>query len=360
MWPSTQVTKLLKIALPIIQAPMAGATTPELIAAVSNSGGLGSLAAGYLTADEMRIAIRQIRKLSNKPFAINLFIPEKHYATNKQVDQARKAVQASCEELNYVIDLIKQPYAPPFEEQMAVILEEKIPIFSFTFGLPPDNWIEKFKKNHIKLIGTATTLQEAKMLEEHEIDLIVAQGSEAGGHRGTFIGKAEDGLTNISSLIPLLVDQINIPIIAAGGIMNAQNILSLLTLGASAIQMGTIFLTCTESGIHPLYKKALLTSIHDTTTLTRAFSGKLARGITNKFINRMQTHEATILDYPIQNALTTPMRKEARKQSCIDFMSMWAGQAAYLCKELSAAQLIDELQHEVMLILKNNPLDKYE
>ncbi len=354
-WPHTKITKLLNITLPIIQAPMAGnATTPDLVAAVSNAGGLGSLGAGYMSADDIRKTIRKIKILTDRPFAVNLFIPEKHYATEDQIEHARKTAQASCAELNFIVDFIKPPYAPSFEEQMNVIIEEKVPIFSFTFGIPSKHWIEIFKKNSIPLIGTATTLAEAKLLEENNIDAIVAQGSEAGGHRGTFLGSPEEALISLSSLVSLLIENIKTPIIAAGGVMNAKGIATSLILGASAIQMGTAFLCCAESGIHPLYKKLLLSTTQDNTTLTRAFSGKLARGIENKFSIRMQSHEKNILDYPIQNALTSGMRKESARQNNIDFMSMWAGQAAYLCKALSAAQLIEELNSEVITLLKQS------
>jgi len=354
-WPNTRITELLKTTLPIIQAPMAGgATTPELIATVSNKGGLGSLAAGYMMPDDIRLTIRKIKTLTNKPFSVNLFIPEKHHADDNQMDQAKNAVQLSCPELNFSIPSIKPPYTPPFEDQMNIILEEKIPILSFTFGILSDDWIEILRKKGIKLIGTATSLAEAKCLDESGIDAIVAQGSEAGGHRGTFIGNAENALMNLSSLISALVNGVNIPIIAAGGIVDAKGIIGALTLGASAVQMGTAFLCCPESGIHPLYKKLLLSLSHDNTTLTRAFSGKLARGIKNKFITRMESYKNNILDYPIQNALTNTMRKEAIKQNNTDFMSMWAGQSAYLCKELFAEKLIEQLDNDTIMLLKQS------
>jgi nitronate monooxygenase len=338
------MTELLKISLPLIQAPMAGgATTPELVAAVSNAGGLGSLGAGYMTPDEMRRAIKKIRELTHKPFAVNLFIPQEHHASHEQINQVTKIIQEACHELNLTIGMIKPPYAPSFEEQMAVILEEKIAVFSFTFGIPAEIWIKKLKENGVILMGTATTLSEATLLEKRGIDAIVAQGSEAGGHRGTFIGKAEDALIKLSDLVPDLIHHTKIPIIAAGGIMDAKGISAALALGASAVQLGTVFLTCTESGIHPSYKQELLNTMQDSTTLTRVFSGKLARGINNKFISRMKLHETTILDYPIQNALTVPMRKEAAKKNSTDFMSMWAGQSAYLCENLSVAELIKKL-----------------
>lgn len=337
----------MKTTIPIIQAPMAGGvTTPELIAAVSNAGGLGSLGAGYMSGSEIKEKIKEIRHLTNKPFAVNLFISEKHHATKNEIQKACDQIQQSCVELNINIKPIEAPYAPSFEEQINVILEEKVPVFSFTFGVLDSTWINKLKKNHTLLIGTATTLPEAKMLEKSGIDMIVAQGSEAGGHRGTFLGVAEDSLMGLISLVPQLVDTIKIPIIASGGIMDGRGIKAALALGAAAVQMGTAFLSCPESGIHKNYKQALLALKQDNTVLTRAFSGKLARGIQNKFISRMDKNKETILNYPIQNALTRTMRKKAKELDDIEFMSMWAGQAASMCREIPASDLIKKLVDE--------------
>lgn len=353
MWPTTEITKKLGIEYPIIQAPMAGgATTPELVAAVSNSGGLGSLGAGYMVADDIRKAIAKIRSLTNKPFAVNLFIPEKHHATLNQINEMCQLLENCCNELNIKIDPITSPYALSFEEQMSVVIEEKIPIFSFTFGIPGDSWISKLKSNKTVLIGTATNLDEAVLIEKSGIDFVVAQGSEAGGHRGTFVGEAEDSLISVLSLVPQLIDCVKIPVIAAGGIMDARGIVAALMLGADSVQMGTAFLSCAESGIHPEYKNTLLNVRQDNTTLTRVFSGKMARGIKNKFIEWMRPYQESILDYPIQNSLTRKMRKEAEKQNNIDFMSMWAGQSAYLSKGYPAAELIKKLIEDVNTLLE--------
>jgi nitronate monooxygenase len=352
MWPNTKITELLAITLPLIQAPMAGgATTSSLVASVSNAGGLGSLGAGYLSANDLKAAIKQIKQLTSKPFSVNLFIPEKPEATDLQIKRARDAVQASCQALHFEVALIKPPFAPLFEEQMHVILEEKVPIFTFAFGVLSDYWIKICKRNRIKLIGTATTLEEAKLLENSGIDAIAAQGSEAGGHRGTFIGQAENALIDTVTLVQQLAAQINIPLIAAGGIMRASEIIGTLKLGASGVQMGTAFLCCPESGIHPSYKKLLFDGLNQNTALTRAFSGKLARGIPNQFMSNMLAHQKDILDYPIQNTLTSSMRKEARQQNNTDFMSMWAGQSNYRCQDLPAAVLIQKLNDEVMALL---------
>lgn len=361
MQDTKKCTEKLGIQYPIIQAPMAGgATTPELIAAVSNAGGLGSLGAGYMTPIEIRQAIQKIRALTNKPFAVNLFISEQHYATTEQIQKACDDIEQTCAELNLKIKPVMKPYTQAFEEQIQVVLEEKVPIFSFTFGLLDSRWITQFKSNQTLLIGTSTTLPEAHALQESGIDMIVAQGSEAGGHRGTFFGQAEDALIGLVSLIPQCVNHIKIPIIAAGGIMDGRSIVAAITLGAAAVQMGTAFLSCHESGIHHKYKKLLLAQQQDNTTLTRAFSGKLARGIRNSFINRMQVKQENILDYPIQNALTKSMRHKANETGATEFMSMWAGQAVALCRGIGANELLNQLVVEVNDFLNSWRLNEFK
>jgi len=355
MWENTSLTKKLGIRFPIIQAPMAGgATTPELVAAVSNAGGLGSLGAGYMTSTKIRQAIQKIRNLTNKRFAVNLFIPEEHYATPEQIQKSCDDIEQCCVELDQKIKPVLAPYAQSFEEQIQVVFEEKAPVFSFAFGILDAKWIKQLKLNKTLLIGTATTFTESCALEESGVDMIIAQGSEAGGHRGTFLGKAEDALIGLLSLIPQCVAHIKIPVIAAGGIMDGRGIIASTTLGAAAVQMGTAFLSCHESGIHDQYKKILLAQQQDNTTLTCAFSGKLARGIRNKFIARMKAKQENILDYPIQNALTETMRLKAKETDSTEFMSLWAGQAAALCRNISAAELIHQLIIETHNILKTN------
>lgn len=349
MWPHTKLTEKLGIQLPIIQAPIAGgATTPELVAAVSNAGGLGSLGAAYMQPDDIRSAIKKIRELTQKPFVVNLFIPEKFQENAQQTKMMCEIVEKACAELNIKINAPKPPYAPSFDEQFKILIAEKVPIFSFTLGIPGDEQINELQKNNILTIGTATTLKEAQLLQDKGIDIIAAQGSEAGGHRGSFLAPVADSLIGLFALLPQLVDHLNIPIVAAGGIMDARGIVAALTLGAAGVQMGTAFLSCPEAGTHPKYKELLLNIKEDHTVLTRAFSGKYARGIKNKFTERMTLNNTDILDFPIQNAFTRPMRKEAEKQNNIDFMSLWAGQAAYLSKGLPAADLIKILNNEVI------------
>lgn len=349
MWSTTSVSKTLGIQLPIIQAPMAGGATPELVGAASNAGALGSFAGAYSSADDLKTAIRKIRTLTNKPFAVNLFIPQEHDATSKQIKIASQVLEKIYP--NVKIDSPVTPYIPSFEQQLNIVIEEKVPIFSFTFGIPTTEQLEALKRNNTILIGTATNLLEAQLLERNGIDIIVAQGSEAGGHHGSFL-HTENGLVGLMALIPQLVDNIKIPIVAAGGIMDARGIVAALTLGAAGVQMGTAFLTCNESGINPKYKEMLLNATHDTTVLTQSFSGKTARGINNRFIEEMQAHQDSILPFPIQNALTQKIRSDANKNNNTDFMSMWAGQGMALCKKLSACDLINELNQSVISLLK--------
>jgi nitronate monooxygenase len=348
MWPQTKITQLLNIALPIVQAPMGGGiSTPELVAAVSNAGGLGSLGLGYSSPADIRQAIQAVRALTDKPFAVNLFVTEEHPVNADKMERARQAVAECCKELNIKISPAHAPYAPVFAEQMQVLIDEKIPVFSFTFGVPSANWLEALRANKTVLIGTATSLAEARMLAEKGIDIIAAQGVEAGGHRGTFIGKAKDSLFDIISLTRSIIYNVTTPVLASGGIMNAEGIVGALAAGAMGVQMGTAFLTCPEAGTNAAVKHLLLQSEFDDTTLTTAFSGKLARGIKNAFITRMQKHETEILPYPIQNALTAAMRTAAAKQGNTDFISMWAGQHAYLSTGAPAGELIAELNRQM-------------
>lgn len=337
-----KICDLLDISHPIIQAPMAGGiTTPELISVAANAGILGSFATGYLRPEEIQNGIRKIRAITDKNFSVNVFIPEKHRATNNQIKQASLEIENAARELSIKIELPSPPYAHSFDEQMNVIIEENISVLSFTFGLLDPYWIEKLKNKNVRLIGTATNLNEAKLLEQSGVDIIVAQGVEAGGHRGTFSGTVENSLISLSDLVSQLVHEIKIPIVAAGGIMNREHIKSAMQFGASGVQMGTAFLTCFESGADAVYKKMLLSQARDQTVLTRVFSGKYARAIDNKFIHRMK--DKNILDYPIQNALTNQVRKIAKEKGDPDFMSLWAGVGASYCAEISAIELIKKL-----------------
>lgn len=353
MWSDTRLTQGLGLLYPIIQAPMAGgATTPELVAAVSNSGGLGSLAAGYLSPEHILITIKAIRNLTDRAFAVNLFVPEKTLEIAGKIEYSNRVMQTYRSELGIADPPMVTQFAPPFEEQMAVVLEANVPVFSFTFGILAAEWMQKLKAAGIVVMGTATTVQEALALERARVDFVVGQGSEAGGHRGTFQGTMEQSLIGTMALIPQMVDAVQVPVIAAGGIMDGRGVAAALTLGAEGVQMGTAFLTCPECGIHPMYKESILTSAEDATTLTCAFSGKMARGIKNRFIDEMRPYEEGLPDYPVQNALTRDIRQAAAQQNRTEFMSLWAGQGTRLSAPRPAGQLMEEVVSQVNAVLK--------
>lgn len=356
MWYDNQVTQDLDINYPIIQAGMAGGvTTPELVAAVSETGSLGTLGAGYMSAEQMRDSIRKIKQLTNQPFAVNLFIPETPDVTEEEIEKANEWLQPFREELNIAEKPeVKKTSRSLFEEQVEIIIEERVPICSFTFGLPPEETVQQLERENIKLIGTATTVNEAIANEEIGMDMVVVQGSEAGGHRGTFIGSFEDSMIGTMALVPQTVDRVDIPVIAAGGIMDARGVLAAMVLGADAVQMGTAFVTSLESGAKNQHKEAILSSHEEEPVITSAFSGKPARGIRNDFITQMAEHETDLPEYPIQNTLTKGIRSEAAKQNRPEWMSLWCGQNPRLSKNQSVGEMIAEIVAQVDGIVKEN------
>nr|WP_304212553.1 nitronate monooxygenase [Fredinandcohnia onubensis] len=353
-----KVTELLKIEHPIIQAPMAGGiTTSELVSAVSNAGGLGMIGAGYMTPLQLKEQIKEIRKLTSHSFGVNLFVPTQFHAKEDEVKSANQLLNPIREKLNApprervelpsFTDALKK-----FNEQIKVIIEEKVPICSFTFGLPSKALIAELKQHQMVLMGTATSVKEAIAVEESGMDLVVVQGSEAGGHRGGFMNNGHEGLIGLMSLIPQVADSVNIPVIAAGGIMDGRGLMASICLGAQAVQMGTAFLTCMESGAHPVHKDAILNASDDETVVTRSFSGKWARGLVNPFIENMKEHEIDLPEFPVQNSLTQDIRKASSSQNNKDFMSLWSGQSPRLAKNQSVANLIKSIISEVEQIKK--------
>ncbi|MCP8969312.1 NAD(P)H-dependent flavin oxidoreductase [Ectobacillus ponti] len=353
-----EATRLLQVQYPIIQAPMAGGvTTAKLVAAVSNAGGLGSIGAGYLHAAQTRELIREVRQLTRNPFSVNLFVPNEFHAEEEEAAAAAQLLQPICEKLGILYDMPQRPdieaVRAVFDEQVQVVIDEKVPICSFTFGIPSNEIIAKLKRHNVLLIGTATTVAEAAAVEQAGLDLVVLQGSEAGGHRGNFISEFPESIIGLMSLIPQTVDRVGIPVIAAGGIMDGRGLLAALCLGAKGVQMGTAFLTCEESGAPAVYKAALLSASEEETVFTRTFSGKWARGIQNTFMKEMQKHEGAVPAFPIQNALTQPIRKAAASQQNPAFMSLWSGQSPRLAKRQSAEALIRSMAAEAEGIVRS-------
>ncbi len=355
---TTEVTKRLKIKYPIIQAPMAGGiTTSELVAAVSNSGGLGMIGAGYLTPAQLREQIREVKALTLNPFGVNVFVPGEFTISQNEIDFANEKLRSIKTQLNIVEDSVKLPdyrkLIETFDEHLEIIIEEKVSICSFTFGIPSKKVIRGLKEHQIILIGTATTVREALENEENGMDMVVVQGSEAGGHRGNFINSHQESMIGLMSFIPQAVDCVRIPVIAAGGIMDGRGLMAAICLGAKAVQMGTAFLTCKESGAHTLHKEAILQSDEDQVILTRAFSGKWARGIKNPFISTMHEDEASFPAFPVQNTLTQSIRKGSAAQNNPDYMSLWSGQSPRLAMIQTAEELIKDIMSQAVNIIND-------
>jgi len=354
---TTEVTKRLNIKYPIIQAPMAGGTTTSrLVAAVSNSGGLGMIGAGYLTPAQLREQIREVKELTIHPFGVNVFVPEIFTISQNAIDFANQKLQSIKNHLDIAEADLNLPDSrkliETFHEQMDIVIEEKVSICSFTFGIPSKEVISRLKEHQVILLGTATTVREAFENQENGMDMVVVQGSEAGGHRGNFSNGHQESLIGLMSLIPQAVDSVQIPVIAAGGIMDGRGLMAAICLGAKAVQMGTAFLTCKESGAHKLHKEAILQSEENQVTLTRAFSGKWARGINNQFISTMHEDEVSFPAFPVQNALTQSIRKAAAVQNNPDYMSLWSGQSPRLAKIQTAEELIKDIMSQAVNIIK--------
>jgi nitronate monooxygenase len=336
------MNRLLGIRHSIVQAPMAGVDSPELAAAVCDAGALGSLGVGYLAPAEIRDRVGRLRALTQKPFALNLFPLPAPAVDRAVVEAANGALAKYRRELGIVEPPLPEEVGYHFERQAEAMLELRPAVFSFAFGIPDSSILDECRKRGIVTCGTATHLPEALALDDAGVDLICAQGSEAGGHRATFAGETEHGLLGLLALIPQIVDRVKRPILAAGGIMDRRGVRAALDLGAAGVQVGTAFLACRESGISPAHRRALFGGAR-ATGVTRVFSGRPARGVENRMMRELQESGAVIAPYPIQHRLTSDIRREAARVGNTELMSLWSGQAAALAQDGSVAELIERL-----------------
>lgn len=341
----------LGITVPIIQAPMAGTATPELAAAVSNAGALGSLGLGSSTAAAAQEAIVKTKSLTSAPFNVNLFCHEE-----PQQDTVREAawlnyLQPFFNEFNAQAPTHISSPGKPFNsnnDMLDVILTELPPIVSFHFGLPPAQTIKKLKQAGIVLMATATCLEEAITIENAGLDFIVAQGWEAGGHRGIFNPDGHDSQLTTQALVSILAKHCALPLIAAGGIMKGSGISAALKLGACAAQMGTAFVLCPESDANQAYRDNLSSSKAFNTSFTTAMSGRPARGLTCRVHTQIDTPARPALpDYPICYVATRALQKAAQQQGNHEFDANWAGQGAPLARAMPAAELVKLLEQEL-------------
>ncbi|MFD8369816.1 nitronate monooxygenase [Streptomyces sp. NPDC059688] len=333
---------------PIVQAPMAGGgSVPQLAAAVSEAGGLGFLAAGYKTADGMYQEIKQLRGLTSRPFGVNVFMPQPEYAESGAVEVY--AHQLAGEAAWYETELGDPDSGRDdgYEVKLAVLLDNPVPVVSFHFGVPSREALDALRRAGTLTLVTATTAEEARAVERAGADAVIAQGVEAGGHQGTHRDIPENDGSGIGllSLIAQIREAVRIPVVAAGGIMRGGQIAAVLAAGADAAQLGTAFLATPESGAPAPHKQALTDPLFARTELTRAFSGRPARGLVNRFVREHGPYAPAA--YPEIHHLTAPLRKAAAKAADAQGMALWAGQGHRLARELPAGRLVEVLAAEL-------------
>jgi nitronate monooxygenase len=331
----TRVTELLGIEHPILQAPMASAATPALAAAVSEAGGLGALGSSMLPVEELRRQTAELRERTERPFQLNFFCHEPPEVGGEIAARAREYFAPLYAELG--LGEPPQPSTPPLhfdEARLEALLELRPPVVSFHFGLPPRDAVDAIREAGMLVLASATTVAEARYLEEHGADAVVAQGAEAGGHRGSFLVEGDDGPVGTLALVPQVADAVGVPVIAAGGIADGRGLAAALALGASAAQIGTAFLPCPESGISAVYREALRDARADGTIVTRGVSGRPARALRNRIAQEL----SGVLPYPAQLSLTGPLLASAG--AAADFQPMWSGQGVGLAIEAPAGDVV--------------------
>jgi nitronate monooxygenase len=348
MWKDTDARRQLNLDFPLIQGPFgSGLSSVDLVVAVSESGGLGSFGVHHLDGAGIRDIAARIRARTARPFALNLWIPlrdsDDPQLTEAQWQSALELLRPYYQDLGVPLPARPGRFGPRYEEQVETLLELRPPAFSFVFGVPSPAVLDRCRSAGIRTIGAATTAAEARLLADAGVDMIVATGMEAGGHRVSFLQEPETCLTGTLALVPQVVDAVKVPVIAAGGIADGRGVAAALKLGASAAQIGTAFLACEESNAAPLHREVLFSPAARRTSLTRAFTGRLARSVHNDFIEQLQGREASLPVYPVQAWLTAQFRAAALAAGRSDVVSLWSGQSAPLLKHRRARDLMESL-----------------
>jgi nitronate monooxygenase len=340
---------LLGISLPIIQAPMAGAQGSALAIAVSNAGGLGSLPAAMLTPDALRDEIAAVTRSTSKPYNVNFFCHTPPAPDAGREARWREMLAPYYRELGVDPHGIQSgPARAPFDHDAADVLEQfKPPVVSFHFGLPSKELLDRVRPWRPTIMSSATTVDEARWLEAQEIDAVIAQGAEAGGHRGMFL--TDDATTQVGTLalVPQIVRAVSLPVIATGGVADAAGAVAAVALGAAAVQIGTAYLLCPEATTTRVHRDALASPRAKYTALTNVFTGRPARGIVNRLIAELGPISRSVPAFPLAAAALMPLRTKAEGQGSGDFSPLWSGQNASGCKNIPAAQLTKELAARV-------------
>jgi len=344
----TPLCDRLGIRLPIIQAPMPSAATPELVAAVSQAGALGSFGSAYTQPETMQREAAAVRARTHLPFNVNLFVSKQPDVVDAAAQRgALDAVAGYFQEFGLPPpEPVRSPYAPDLDAQIRTVEEIRPAVFTFHLGSLPQERVHRIQALGVKVGGSANCIAEARNLEALGVDFIVAQGAEAGGHRGSYLSNPYDSMTGTLALVRMIVRNVKTPVVAAGGIMDGAGIAAVLALGAQAAWLGTAFIPCPESGAPRVHKERILAALEDDTQVTEKFSGKPARGLANRFMREMR--EAPQLPFPAQNTLTGKLRAASAKAGNPDFVALWSGQAAALSRALPAAELVATLEAETL------------
>jgi nitronate monooxygenase len=355
MWPDRRLLDRLRIEHPIIQAPMAGAMDFELAAAVSEAGALGSLPAAMLTPEQLRQQVAHFRSRTRKPLNVNFFC---HVPPKPDVErEARWRERLAPYYREYGLDpAAEKPFAVrmPFNEEFCAVVEETRPeVVSFHFGLPSAELMGRVKAAGASVLSSATIVAEARWLAEHGVDAIIAQGIEAGGHRGMFLTGKLEGQVGTFALTPQIVDVVDVPVIAAGGVGDARGIVAALALGAAGVQIGTAYLFCPEAKISALHRAALRDARDDATALTNLMSGRPARGIVNRLMRDLGSISEAAPEFPLATGALAPLRAAAEARGSGDFSPLWAGQAAGLGRSLPASELTGLLSAEALALMRS-------
>ena len=351
MWYNTKATELLGIQYPILQGPF-GATLSSvaLTATVSNAGGLGGYGAYTMAPQEIFEVDKQIKAATDKPYNINLWVSDHDVpeggVTDEQFNKAKELFKPYFDEVGIPLPEKPASFQSRFENQLQVILDVRPKVFSFMFGALAPDVLEQCRRLGIVTIGTATTLDEAIFLENSGVDMIIASGFEAGGHRPSFLASAESSLNGTFVLLQLIREKVKIPVIAAGGIANGKGVAAALALGASAAQIGTAFLAVDESNALPIHKQMLFSDAAKYSTLTRAYTGRLGRGLSSRIAKEILGKESNTLPFPLQTTFMSPLRKGALDQEKWDMILFWGGQIAPILKHTKAKELMHSLIEE--------------
>lgn len=353
-WPDRRLLDLLQLEIPIVQAPMAGADSVALARSVSSTGALGSLACALLSPAKVREAASALREGMDRPFNLNFFCHTMAAPDGAANQRWKELLRPHYERLGLDIEAVGESrLRQPFDAEMCAVVEEVGPaVVSFHFGLPEPELVQRLQQRGIKILASATSVAEAVWLEAHGCDAVIAQGFEAGGHRAMFLETEVATQAGLFALLPQVADAVSIPVVAAGGVADARGIVAAFALGASAVQLGTAYLFCPEANVSPLHRGALARATATDTAITNLFSGRPARGILNRYLREAGPMSSQAPAFPYAATLVAPLRAASEKADSLDYMQLWAGQAARLGRAVPAAQLTRELAAEALARLR--------